>query len=229
MIRKYRLAGATKFEDFNPRISYKDKFNKFGVSPKSLFWKSRGAAHQRFRQFWAEIDFAGKKVLDIGCGFGEMGNFLTKRYINVSYVGIDITPEFIKNGQKMYPQLDLKIADFFDLKTPETFDVVLASGVLNSDLPDNLNFRKKAIAKMFSLTSDVFAFNMLGGHPAPENKKESNTWYSDSLEILDYCMSLTRRVILRSHYHPRDFTILMYKIKRHIRGVRSTPRMVEEA
>lgn len=193
---------------------YKRKFREFGVDPKSLLWKSRGAAHQRFRQFWAEIDFTGKSVLDIGCGFGEMGNFLTKRYKNVNYTGIDITPEFIKNGQKLYPQLDLKIADFNGLTDSEKFGVVLASGVLNSNLPDNMEYRQKAIAKMFSLASDCLAFNMLGGHPAPENKKESNIWYSDSLDILEYCMSLTRRVILRANYHPRDFTIFMYKVKK---------------
>ena len=62
---------------------YRQKFKEFGSCHKSLLWKSKGAAHQRFRQFWAEIDFDGKKVLDIGCGFGEMGNFLTKRYKNV--------------------------------------------------------------------------------------------------------------------------------------------------
>lgn len=200
---------------------YRIKFNKYGVSPRSLLWKSRGAAHQRFRQFWAEIDFTGKKVLDIGCGFGEMGNFLVKKYKNVIYKGIDITSEFIENGQKLYPELDLRVANFFDLKNNEHFDIVLASGVLNSNLPNNMEYRKKAIAKMFSLTNDVFAFNMLGGHPAPANKKGSNIWYADSLEILEYCMSLTRRVILRNNYNPRDFTIFMYKVKNNIISLNS--------
>lgn len=196
---------------------YRDKFKKFGVSSKSLLWKSRGAAHQRFRQFWAEINFNGKTILDIGCGFGEMGNFITKRYKNVKYKGIDITPEFIENGHKLYPQLDFEIGDFHELTKTESYDVVLASGVLNSNLlaqasvENNMDYRKKAIAKMFSLTNDVFAFNMLGGHPAPNNDPKSNVWHSDSLEILEYCMSLTRRVILRANYHPRDFTIFMYK------------------
>ena len=60
----------------------------------------------------------------------------------------------------------------------------------------------------------VFAFNMLGGHPAITNESESNIWYTDSLDILKYCMTLTRRVILRHHYHPHDFTIFMYKVKK---------------
>lgn len=192
---------------------YSQKFKKFGVSPKSLLWKSRGAAHQRFRQFWREMDFTGKSVLDIGCGFGEFGNFLTKRYENVKYKGIDITEEFIENGHKIYPLLDLKVADYLLLTKTEKFDVVIASGVLNSNYHSyNMNYRTEAIKKMFELTDGVLAFNMLGGHPQPKNKEDLNIWYADSLEILEYCMSLTRRVMFRSSYHPRDFTIFMYKV-----------------
>lgn len=208
---------------------YQDKFKKFGVDPKSLLWKSRGAAHQRFRQFWAEIDFTNKSVLDIGCGFGEFGKFLLKRYKNVDYTGVDIMPEFITEASKEVPCGKFFVADFLD--DPSTslgasqYDVVIASGVLNSNWParagkggQNLEYRKTAIKKMFSLTSNVVAFNMLGGHPAPENNSDSNIWYSDSLEILEYCMTLTRRVILRANYHPKDFTILMYKQSLPLRG-----------
>ncbi len=191
---------------------YRDKFKKFGNDPKSLLWKSKGAAHQRFRQFWAEIDFDGKNVLDIGCGFGELGKFLLKRYKGVKYAGIDNVSEFIEIAKKEVPEGKFEAIDFNDLNHQS--DVVIASGVLNSNMgKNNLEFRKKAIKKMFSLTSGVFAFNMLGAHPVPENKKDSNIWYSDSVEILEYCMTLAHRVILRANYHPKDFTILMYKLK----------------
>jgi len=198
---------------------YKKRFKEFGVDPKALLWKSRGAAHQRFRQFWAEIDFDNKSVLDIGCGFGEMGNFLTKRYENVLYKGVDITSEFIKNGKLLYPHLDLEIHDFHALTKAVScsdikFNVVLASGVLNSNYGStkkNMDYRKKSIKEMFALTDNCFAFNMLGSHPQLKNKKDSNVWYADSLEILNFCMTLTKKVLLRSNYHPTDFTIFMYK------------------
>lgn len=195
---------------------YRQKFKEFGVSPQALQWKSKGAAHQRFRQFWAEIDFDNKNVLDVGCGFGELGNFLTKRYENVKYKGVDIMPEFIENGKKIYPQLNLETADYFGQPSPELYDTVICSGALNSNFgtkEENLEFRKNAIKVMFEHATSVLAFNMLGGHPATQNKEDSNIWYSDSLEILEYCMSLSRRVVLRHHYHPTDFTIFMYKVK----------------
>jgi len=195
---------------------YRNKFKDFGVSHKSLQWKSKGAAHQRFRQFWAEIDFDNKNVLDVGCGFGELGNFLTKRYKYVTYKGVDIMPEFIENGKKIYPSLDLEVADYFNHPKGELYDTIICSGALNSNLgteKENRLFRENAIETMFLHTTNLLAFNMSGGHPSLKNSKENNIYYSDSLEILKYCMTLTRRVIFRQNYHPSDFTIFMYNVR----------------
>jgi len=196
----------------NTKEFYQSKFEKYGVSPKSLLWKSKGAAHQRFRQFWSEIDFNNKKVLDIGCGFGEFGKFLLKRYEGVEYTGVDIVPEFVENAKKLVPQGRFETFDITaDQKIEGAFDVVVASGVLNGNHEDNMEYRKKAIQSMFNMTDKVFAFNMLGSHPQPENDVTSNVWYADSIEILNYCMTLTKRVVFRHNYHPKDFTIVMYK------------------
>jgi SAM-dependent methyltransferase len=201
---------------------YQDRYKKYGIDPKSLCWHEKGAAHQRFRQFWAEIDFDNKSVLDVGCGFGEMAKFLKKRYEGVSYTGVDIVPEFIRQSKEDFPEYRFLTRDYFADPLQENFDVVLASGVLNSNLPagksgvtENMEYRKEAIKVMFSHTKKVLAFNMLGGHPAPKTNPKSNVWYANSLEVLEYCMSLTRRVILRANYHPTDFTIFMYPIKNH--------------
>ncbi|CAN5348900.1 class I SAM-dependent methyltransferase [soil metagenome] len=196
----------------NIKKEYQDKFEKYGVDPKSLLWGTKGAAHQRFRQMWAEIDFNGKSVLDVGCGFGEMAKFLDKRYKIKSYTGIDIVPEFITEAKKNFPHHDFFVKNYLTEKVEGEFDVVIASGILNSNVESNMEYRKKGIAALFNLTQNVLVFNMLGNHPAPESNNKSNIWYADSLEILEYCLSLTRRVILRHHYNPKDFTILMYKV-----------------
>lgn len=189
---------------------YQEKYKKYGLDPRSLCWHQKGAAHQRFRQMWAEIDFNGKSVLDVGCGFGEMGKFLSKRYKNVKYTGVDIVPEFIKEAKTLLPEGKFEVGDYFKNPLKVKYDVVLASGTLNSNVDDNMGYRRNAIRVMFEHTKKVLAFNMLGGHPPPKNDPKSNVWFADSLEILDYCMSITRRVVLRANYHPTDFTIFMY-------------------
>jgi len=191
---------------------YEKKFKKYGEDPKSLFWQSKGAAHQRFRQFWAEIDFTDKSVLDVGCGFGELGHFLTRRYENVNYFGIDNVSDFIKTAQNRFPELAFEVRDYLTEPINKKFDVVVASGILNSNVADNMAYRKKAIKTMFGLTKKVLAFNMLGAHPQPKNDEKSNIWYADSFEVLNYCATLTRRIIFRANYHPKDFTIFMYPV-----------------
>lgn len=192
---------------------YQEKYKRYGIDPRSLCWHQKGAAHQRFRQFWAEIDFNGKSVLDVGCGFGEMAKFLSKRYKNVAYTGVDIVPEFIDEAKKAYPEQRFLVCDYFKNPLNEKFDVVMASGVLNSNVGDNMNWRKRNIKIMFEKTKKVFAFNMLGAHPRPVSDPKSNIWYADSIEVLKYCATLTRRVIFRANYHPVDFTIFMYPVK----------------
>lgn len=193
---------------------YKEKFKKFGVHSKSLLWQGSGASYQRFKQFWKEINFADKKVLDIGCGFGKMGKYLTKKFKNVDYKGIDYTNEFVENGKRMYPYLKLELVNFHELTKTEDYDIVLASGVLNSNYGSdkkNYDYRKKAIKKMFSLTNHILGFNMLGENPPARNTKNSNIWYANSLEILKYCMTLTPKIVFKSNYNSKDFTIIMYK------------------
>jgi SAM-dependent methyltransferase len=204
----------TKEIEEQKKRSYQNRFKKYGVDAKSLSWARKGAAHQRFRQIWAEIDFNNKSVLDIGCGFGELGKFLTKRYEGVDYLGVDIVPEFIAEGKKLYPNLKLEVRDVLGEPMDKKFDVVVASGVINSNVKNNMEYRKAAIKTMFNLAKGVFVFNMLGGHPQLKTSKKSNIWYADSLEVLEYCMGLTRRVILRHHYNPKDFTIFMFPVRK---------------
>ena len=64
---------------------------------------------------------------------------------------------------------------------------------------------------MFGYTYEVVAFNMSGSHPQPENKKGFRVYYADSLGILKFCLTLTKKAILRQQYHRRDFTIVMFK------------------
>jgi len=195
---------------------YQKKFAKHGHAPESLLWGSRGAAHQRFRQFWNEIDFSNKTVLDVGCGFGELSKFLDKKFINVNYTGIDIVPEFINQAKLLYPHdkfpnRQFLVKDYLSEPISEKYDIVIASGILNSQVPSNVQYRENAIKTLWDISGRVFAFNMLGGHPQPENKAKSNVWYADSFKILNYCATLTNKVVFKSNYHPKDFTIFVYK------------------
>lgn len=193
------------------KINYQKTFRKYGVGPRALRWHSKKAATQRYEQIVADIDFEGKSILDVGCGFGDIIPYISAKAKKFEYLGIDITPEFIREAKKLYFGHKFMVGNYFAKPLKENFDVVICSGALNANVRDNLDFRKKAIKTMFKHAKEVFVFNMVGRYPQPKTSSKSNVWFANPLEILEYCLGLTKKVILRHHYHSRDFTIVMFK------------------
>lgn len=77
----------------------------------------------------------GFKVLDVGCGFGNLLEYLPK---DISYVGVDISQNYINYAKKRYTSRGRFIcADVtrLDLKR-EKFDVIFISSLFHH-LPDN--------------------------------------------------------------------------------------------
>lgn len=86
----------------------------------------------------------GQKILDIGCGPGDILEFLP----NVDYTGIDLDPNYIAQAKKKYGNKgNFKCAGVDDLNLAEihTFDIVISAGVLHH-LDDNQCFNLFDIA-----------------------------------------------------------------------------------
>jgi SAM-dependent methyltransferase len=192
------------------RREYQEKFVKSKGGVRSLQWNSYLSAASRYVNLVADIDFSKKSVLDIGCGFGDIIPMIASKTLDFKYTGIDIVPEFIREGKKRYPEGKFLLGDYFSEPLDKMFDIVLCCGALNSKYKNAVSYRKKAIKRMFDHSKFATVFNMAGGTNVP-NKKESKIYYADSLEILKYCMTLTPKVVFRQQYHYRDFSIVMFK------------------
>ncbi|MFH1182638.1 MAG: class I SAM-dependent methyltransferase [Candidatus Moraniibacteriota bacterium] len=191
--------------------SYKEIFNKKGKSVKSLKWNSYSSAASRYKQFIdGNVDYNGKNILDVGCGFGDIIPYLFSQAESFQYTGIDMMPEFIKIARKRYPDFKFFVSDYFSNPLKKKFDIIISCGTLNTKIPGYMKYREKAIKTMFDNCKEVLAFNMAGGSN-PKNKKESKISYADSLAVLKYCLSLTNKVVFKQHYHRRDFTVFLYK------------------
>src|SRR3989344_7441211 len=191
--------------------SYPDALKKYGESPKALHWTNYRSTAVRFRELVADLDVEGKTILDAGCGMGDLLPFIYARSTNFTYLGVDVTPEFISIAKKRYEGENFKVFDPFTKNSRElgNFDIVLSGGVMNANIPNWLEKRQQMIATLFDRTTEVLAFNMAGGlGPIPHSKKIA---YANAQDILDFCHTLSQRVIFRSDYHPKDFTIVMLK------------------
>lgn len=67
----------------------------------------------------------GKKVLEVGCGTGELLNALQPSV----GVGVDISLEMVKTAAAQFPQLRFHAGEVNTLKTDEKFDYIVLSGL----------------------------------------------------------------------------------------------------
>lgn len=206
---KQSLGNTTDLQSRMKTADYQKAFSKFGANARSLRWKSEKAAKLRYEQFMKDLDFEGKSILDVGCGFGDIIPFIQAKTETFTYTGYDLVPEFISIAKEKYQKYNFIVGDYFSHPSKHFFDIIMSCGTLNSNMSNALEFRKRAIQTMFDHANEAVIFNMAGNTPAPESTKR--ILYADILGILEFCFTLTSKVILRNNYHKKDFTIVMFK------------------
>jgi SAM-dependent methyltransferase len=183
---------------------YTQLVDQYGIDVRSLNWGSKQSQELRFHILSQIGDLNGKSLLDVGCGLGDLYEWLAKNKITTYYKGIDITPKMIEKAKERFPQIDFEVVDFIREET-NRFDFILMSGIFTYQ---NEEFLKIMIERAFCKANIGVAFNVLSDW-APQ--KDDNEFYADPLQILTFCKTLTPWIKLRHDYHSRDFTIYLYK------------------
>ena len=83
--------------------------------------------HQRLRDVMKFVVPHGQRVIEIGCGTGELLAALQPSY----GMGIDFSTEMINQARDRHPDLHFMLADAHELKLKEKFDFVILSDVVN--------------------------------------------------------------------------------------------------
>jgi ubiquinone/menaquinone biosynthesis C-methylase UbiE len=91
-------------------------------------WTSRGGYyHERLARVYRYLVPPGLKVIEIGCGLGDLLASLEPS----DGVGVDFSGEMIRRAEARHPKLRFIQCDAHDLCIEETFDVVILSDVVN--------------------------------------------------------------------------------------------------
>lgn len=176
-------------------------------SAQALSWTDDQSQLIRFQALIEVGDLEEKSILDVGCGLGDLYQFLKLNFDNFSYLGIDLVLELIEQARKKYPSAQFQNWDIMDF--PEkSFDFVLSSGAMSFKVPDHKEKYFQMIRKMFNLAQEGVAFNMLDkkGHV----DDDLFAAYDDK-EIVSFCLTLTPNVRLVNGYSSQDFTIYLYR------------------
>ncbi|WP_130860645.1 class I SAM-dependent methyltransferase [Gracilibacillus phocaeensis] len=71
----------------------------------------------------------GEKILDAGCGTGDLANQLYQRGAHV--IGIDQSQNMIHQAQHKYPDIIFQVQDMMELAYHDTFDAVFSNATLH--------------------------------------------------------------------------------------------------
>lgn len=183
---------------------------KYGHDPRACDYGRAESQAIKFKVLSEVTPLDGKRVLDVGCGFADYAAYLSRRFRDVAYTGVDISAAMVAEARRLHPALPIRAANVLE-DDVGAHDVVTANGIfylLGADAPA---LTRALIARMFASATEAAAFNSLSAW-APD--REPGEYYADPAEILDYCRTLTPWVALRHDYHSRDFTVYLYRERR---------------
>jgi SAM-dependent methyltransferase len=196
---------------------YQKQVEKHGVgSIEALSWGSVVSQGVRFQQIRrAFYSLAGKKILDVGCGHGDLYDFLSLGFNwPKEYVGVELFPPAYHEAVKRlsrYDNVKLIQGDFLQVDVPEV-DIAVLSGTLNLDYDNWFGMAVAIIEKMWRLSRKGIVFNLENGRTlAKDGKHVRRIAWLDPIDWFKWAIRRTDKVLFFSDYHDYDFTIAMLK------------------
>jgi SAM-dependent methyltransferase len=192
------------------RAHYDHRFSPERANHEILDWASAASQHRRFEVLVDNVDLAGMKVLDVGCGLGDLLAMLQRRNIEVDYTGVDILQKMIDRCRERFGTGRFLQADIFSREAfgAGQFDLVFTSGAFNLDLGNNLDFLPVAIDRLLELSRQYVVFNLLH---ARWTKPEPGYFFYDPEFVLRQLARHKLAVRLIDDYLPNDFTVICRK------------------
>jgi SAM-dependent methyltransferase len=198
-------------DDDRRTVDYFTRLNAaHGIHHRALDWASAESQRARFERLAAIADLRGTSVLDVGCGQGDFLSWLREQRVACRYQGVDLTPAMIDACRRRFPDAEFAVGSATRLPfgEGERFDFVVAGGIFYRRTIEPDRFMRQAIEHCFAHCRRGLAFNTLstwGDRPDP------GEFRADPAVVLEFCRSLTRRVVLDHGYHFGDFTIRLYR------------------
>jgi len=166
----------------------------------AAYYISQKDQDERFRKVLRHID-AGASVLDIGCGQGDILNFIDPE----KYLGVDVCQPMLDYARIKFPKAQFLNADIMEMPVGNHYDVAIAVGTFSQMLEDNYTYLVQAIKSMFlhsdrlifTITSDLFS------HP--------DVFHYNALTIMQMCLFITRRVVVDTMSLPFEIILCLQK------------------
>lgn len=188
-------------------IFIKEFYEKRLNSDNVLAWENKEAQFKRFQVLIDHVDINGKKLLDIGCGFGDLLCLFKEKNIKVVYTGVDLVPKIIEKAKILHPNEKFISGNLSeeDLFEKNSFEIIYASGIFNLNVGDNEDLFKDCVKRIMEFTRGKFVFNMLN---IRSRDKEDPYYYYDP-NIIKQFLETKYKVTIIDDYLENDFTVII--------------------
>lgn len=185
---------------------YREMLGRSGACFDTLLWTSRQTQGVRFRVITEMVDLHGRRVLDAGCGYGDLARHLAESGVAYArYEGIDALEEHVVAARMArLPRAAFRVMDFvadrraFERAGPA--DVIVFSGSLNTLEEERA---LAVLERAWAACSEALVFNFLceraarGGRAVARN---GGVRRFDAMAMLEWAMSRTPLVAFRRDY-----------------------------
>ena len=201
---------------YNIRQYFSNTLKDHGPTSKGVDWNSLEAHEARFFQLTKILPLDQPfSIMDYGCGYGELINYLDKHHFPYSsYIGYDILEDMITAARDVFSS---HARCFFTSQLSEVpeVDYATACGVFNmkldADYDEWTEFVIRSLLEMNNRVRMGFSVNFLTKYSDVE-KMRSDLYYADPCYLFDYAKrNFSRNVALLHDYNLFDFTLLVRK------------------
>ena len=204
------------FEAITAKVAgyYGDRLRQHGATARGVDWNSEESQLLRFTQLARLLPIGETySVVDYGCGYGAMVDFLEGRGDAFDYQGFDISGEMVELARRDHATEGRCFTTSEDELAPADF--VVASGIFNVKLDtavaEWIEYVMSTLARIDRLGARGFAFNMLTSY-SDEDRMRADLFYGDPSRFFDHAMrTFSKQVALLHDYGLYEFTILVRK------------------
>lgn len=192
-----------KLNDF-----YRRSFLAHKGEPEAVHSSADGQL-MRFEKLIEIANLSGQRILDLGCGQGDLYAHLAKRFSNFTYEGIEVVPEMVEYAREKYPGIKFSCRNILSEPLARQYDYALLCGLFNIHIPDCTSFMKQFLVAAFAACEKGLGFNFISSYV---NYETPDTTYHNPQSVLEFCLeNLSPKVNLYHHYGRADVAIFVYR------------------
>ena len=196
---------------------FTEKLETFGTSPKGVDYNGPEAQAIRFEELVRVINPSSRfSVIDYGCGYGALFEFIRKKEWEFEYYGVDLIEQMVIAGRETHKDFSNAHFTTRESELPKA-DYLLAGAIFNIKMDTPYDEWQAMVTdtlrRMDGLCAKGFSFNMLTKYSdADRMAQRPDLFFGDPLYFFDFCKrNFSRNVALLHDYGIYDFTILVRK------------------